>query len=106
MSADWGYLAAVAKISDPVGCTESRISNSSFQQYISILLLVHSVFVPETNCYSVSFPLPDTQVVKNPLFTDSQHCWGKTCTCLCLAELDEVINVAVIVINQSSLHLP
>lgn len=40
LSADWGYLAAVTKISDPVGCTESRLSNFGFQQYINILLLV------------------------------------------------------------------
>lgn len=107
LSADWGYLAAVAKISDPVGCTESRISNFSFQQYVSILLLVHSVFVPESNCCSLYPSLHLTlRLWKKPLFADSQHCWGKICTCLYVAELNEVINVGVIVIIQTSLHLP
>lgn len=108
LSADWGYLAAVAKISDPVGCTESRLSNFSFQQYINILLLVHSVFVPESNRWSVSFPPLYTWIVEEamPLFTDGQHCWGKRCTCLHLAVLDRGLSVAVIVINQSSPHLP
>lgn len=102
LSADWGYLAAVAKISDPVACTESHLSNFSFQQYINILLLIHSVLVPESNRCSVSFPLPYTWIVEEatPLFTDGQHCWGKGCACPYLAVLDRGISAAVIVVNQ------
>lgn len=105
LSADWGYLAAVVKISDPVGCTESRIPNFSFQQNISILLLVHSVFVPQSNCCSISFPLPDIQIVEeasihlqSALLGKNMHMpipsrarWGHKCS---------------FVINQISLHLP
>lgn len=108
LSADWGYLAAVAKISDPAGCTESCLSNFSFQQYINILLLVHFAFVPESNCCSVSFPPPYTWIVEEdmPLFTDGQDCCRKRRACLYLAMLDRGISAAVIVINRSSPHLP
>lgn len=61
LSADWEYLASVAKISDPVGCTESCPSNLGFQQYINILLLVHSTFVSENNCCAVCFSAPSVR---------------------------------------------
>lgn len=104
LSADWGYLEAAAKISGPIGCTESRLYNSGFQQYI-ILLLVHSVFVSESKCCSVSFPPPYTQIVEETmcLSIDGQHCWGKRCTYLYLAVLYRGISVAV-VINKCSCH--
>lgn len=108
MSANWGYLPAVAKVSDPPGCAESRLSNLGFQQYVNILLLDRSAFVPESNRCSVSFPPPSprTGAEARPLFSDGQHCWGRTGTCLCLAVLDRGISAAVIAFRQSSPHLP